>query len=335
MFQTFTRPQGMLFPLTLMLSVIFILFSSPVRALEQKLNIVVSIPPQKYFAEQIGSDLVNVSVMLPPGASPHSFEPKPAQMVEIGNADIYLAIGVEYEKALLPKIRSMHPDLKIVHTDKGIKKMSMTPHTHHHDHHHGHKHNHNHEHTGHNHDHGHTHNHDHHGHDCGTSGKDPHIWLSPDLVMVQASNIYHAMAHASPENKGYFQENYISFISEIIAIDQEIKSIFSEIRPGTKFMVFHPAWGYFARAYGLIQIPVEVEGKEPKAADLKQLIDTALHENIKVVFVSPQFSTRSARTIADSIEGKTISINPLAENWKDNMRQVAEKFRTALTGDDH
>ena len=95
-------------------------------------------------------------------------------------------------------------------------------------------------------------------------------------------------------------------------------------------MVFHPAWGYFARSYGLVQVPVEVHGKEPKPADLKQLIDTALQENIKVVFVSPQFSKRSAQVIAQSMGGQTVSINPLAEDWKENMLLVAEKFRQAL-----
>lgn len=316
-----------LFPLCFALILMMTFFLSSSQALAQKLNVIVSIPPQKYFVEKIGGEKVNVSVMLPPGASPHSFEPKPAQMVDLGKADIYMAIGVEYEKALLPRISSMHQDLQVVHTDKGINKIPMTPHSH------GHDHGHNHEHE-HGHDHGHEHGHNH-GHDCKSNGRDPHVWLSPDLVMVQASNIYQALVQTSPEDKEYFQDNYISFINELVSLDQEIKSILSEIRPGTKFMVFHPAWGYFARAYGLIQLPVEVEGKEPKAADLKHLIDTAVHKHIKIVFVSPQFSKRSAQIIADSIGGKTLSINPLAENWMENMVEVAHKFKEALKGEAH
>lgn len=297
-------------PLVLILLLLFF-FLFTVQAAAQQLNIVVSIPPQKFFVEKIGAEKVNVSVMLPPGTSPHSFEPKPAQMVELENAHIYMAIGVEYEKTLLPRIRSMHPGLQIIHTDKEINKISMAMHFHGHDQDHK------------------------HGHDSAGKGHDPHVWLSPDLVMVQASSIYQAMAQASPENKDYFQKKYINFINELISLDQEIKSIFSTLSPGTKFMVFHPAWGYFARAYGLTQIPVEIEGKEPKSADLKHLIDTARNENIKVVFVSPQFSQKSAQTIADSIEGETISINPLAENWQQNMMQVTNKFKEALTGNAH
>jgi zinc transport system substrate-binding protein len=278
-------------------------FAPPGNAAEPgKINIMVSIPPQKPFVEKIGGEYVNVSILLPPGSSPHSFEPKPSRMLEIGNADIYMAIGVEYEKSLLPKIESMHPGLEIIYTDHGIKKISMAKHGH-----------------------DQRHRHDHHQH-----GKDPHVWLSPDLAMIQADNIYSALARSAPQHKSRFQENYINLIRELQTLDQEIKDIFSGIEPGTKFMVFHPAWGYFARSYGLIQVPIEVEGKQPKPADLRQLIDTARHENIRVVFVSPQFSRRSAQVIADSIDGITISINPLAEDWDENMRTVAEKFRHVL-----
>lgn len=278
-------------------------FALPGYAAEPgKINVMVSIPPQKYFVEKIGGKYVNVSILLPPGSSPHSFEPKPSRMLEIGNADIYMAIGVEYEKSLLPRIESMHPGLEIIYTDHGIKKISMAKHGH--DQRHG---------------------HDHHQH-----GEDPHVWLSPDLAMILADNIYRALARSAPQHKSRLQENYINLIRELLALDQGIKDIFSGIEPGTKFMVFHPAWGYFARSYGLIQIPIEVEGKEPKPADLRQLIDTARHENIRVVFVSPQFSRRSAQVIAESIDGITISINPLAEDWDENMRTVAEKFQHAL-----
>lgn len=302
-------------------------FALPAFAAEsgRKVNVMVSIAAQKYFVEKVGGRYVDVSVLLPPGASPHSFEPRPSQMVELGNADLYMAIGVEYEKALLPKIKPMHPDLRIVQTDSGISKISMIPNSHDHDHdyHHGHDHGNSHKHE---HNHEHRYGHGHHQHE----GLDPHVWLSPDRVQVMAGNIYQALAEFLPEKTGYFQDNYINFKREIMLLDQEIKGVFAKVEPGTKFMVFHPAWGYFARSYGLVQVPIEIQGKEPKPADLKHLIDMALLENIKVVFISPQFSERSARVIADSIGGQTISIDPLAEDWEKNMRTVAEKFRDAL-----
>ena len=310
-----------------------------------KLDIMVSIAPQKYFVDKIGGELTNTSILLPPGASPHTFEPKPSQIRKLGRADLYMTIGVEYENALLPRIKSTHPDLDIVHLDRGIQKISMLQdcghdHDHGHNHSHDHEHNHGHDH-GHNHDDGHDHNHNQghnnhdHGHDHhhdhnGDDGLDPHVWLSPDLAMIIADNVYRALSQAMPEADTKFRDNYLSFIRDLLELDQEIKSIFSDVPPGNKFMVFHPAWGYFARAYGLVQVPVEVEGREPRSADLKELIDTARDEDIKVVFVSPQFSKRSAETIADSIDGETVSIDPLAENWKENMLTVAEKFRKAM-----
>ncbi len=273
------------------------------------LDIMVSIAPQKYFVDRIGGEMTDTTVLLPPGANPHTFEPKPSQIMALGQADLYLAIGVEYENTLLPRIKSTHPDLNIVHLDRGIKKISMLQDFDHaHDHVHGH----------------------HNSHDHGHEGLDPHVWLSPDLAMIIADNVYRALRDAMPGAKAEFKDNYLSFIRELLELDQEIKSVFSGVSPGSKFMVFHPAWGYFARAYGLVQVPVEVEGREPRSADLKELIDTARAEDIKVVFVSPQFSKRSARTIADSINGETVSIDPLAENWKENMLTVAEKFRKAM-----
>ncbi|MFP4084599.1 MAG: metal ABC transporter solute-binding protein, Zn/Mn family [Desulfonatronovibrio sp.] len=291
-----------------LLILIFMIFFSGVflwsvngHARDNTISVLVSIPPQKYFVEKIGGENVNISVLLPPGSSPHAFEPSPSHMMEIGKADAYMAIGVEYEKTLLPRIESMHPDLAIIHTDHGINKMDMTAHDHAPGNEDGHQH-----------------------------GKDPHIWLSPELAMIQGMNIYKALVKLYPGQKDRFQENYINFIKELLDLDQAIKSIFSDSKPGSGFMVFHPSWGYFAREYGLIQIPVETQGKEPRSADLKRLIDIAGQENINTVFVSPQFSQKSAETIAKSIKGKTISIDPLAEDWDQNLLQVAEKISNAL-----
>jgi zinc transport system substrate-binding protein len=107
-------------------------------------------------------------------------------------------------------------------------------------------------------------------------------------------------------------------------------SLFAKKGDKVEFMVFHPAWGYFAQAYGLEQVPVEIEGKEPKPAELKHLIKHAKEKNIKVIFVQPQFSAQSARTIANTIEAEIVFADPLALNWADNLQRVAEKFSTAF-----
>jgi len=274
-------------------------------------NVFVSIAPQKYFVERIGGDLVNVAVMVPPGASPHAYEPKPSQMRALTQARAYFALGVEFERVWLPRITATHPDLLIVHTDSGIEKIPMVPH--HHD------------------DASHDHGHGHRAANCPClhHGLDSHIWLSPDLVRVQAGHILNALRDLDPANASVYEGNHARFMTDIDVLDAELGQILTKSQ-GKAFMVFHPAWGYFAKAYGLEQIPVEVEGKEPKAKDLKRLIDRAKERGITVVFVSPQFSARSAEMIASSINGQVVSIDPLAEDWLGNMRIVAEKFRAAV-----
>jgi zinc transport system substrate-binding protein len=302
-------------------------------ALAQSHDVVVSIAPQQYFVERIGGELIRTTVMIPPGASPHAYEPRPEQMRTLAKARAYFAIGVEFEKAMLPKIAAMHPELTIVHTDKDIAKMPMIRRHHDHSEHvrdsenrHGHGHAQeqqqyqDQEHTQeqpqkHSREHG--------------QNLDNHVWLAPELVRLQARTILEALQGLDAAHASVYEANYREFMADLDSLDAEIRAALSG-KQGASFMVFHPAWGYFARQYGLRQIPVELEGKEPRAQDLQQLIDQANSEGIKVVFVSPQFSTRSAESIARAINGQTIAINPLAANWLNNMRTVASKFKQAM-----
>ena len=288
----------------------------------EKLPVFVSLVPQKYFVEQIGKDLVDAQIMVLPGASPATYEPKPKQMADLSKTVIYFAIGVPFEKVWLEKFAAANPAMKIVHTDAGIEKLAMVAHPQHdehaeEDHHDGHAEAH-HEAVGHDQD-------QHHGH----AGGDPHIWLSPPLVKDQARTIMAALSEADPAHKGIYEANFNEFSARLDSLDNELKSIFAG-KAGLQFMVFHPAWGYFAHAYGLTQVPVEIEGKDPKPAQLKELIEHARENNIKVVFVQPQFSTKSAELVAREIDGQVAIANPLAADWMKNLRQVAEKFKAAL-----
>jgi zinc transport system substrate-binding protein len=270
---------------------------------EGPLPVCVSILPQKYFVEKIGGSLVHVSVMVPPGANPHLYEPKPGQMAALEKMKIYFAIGVTFEDAWLPRFAAINPKMKIVHTEEGIQKIAMETHPP------GEKG------TGEPHDH------------QGT--KDPHVWLSPPEVKIQARNILRALQEVDPSNKAVYEQNFEAFEKEIDALDEELRKIFAGKR-GMKFMVFHPSWGYFARAYGLTQVPVELEGKEPKPGQLKALIELARRDGIKVIFVQPQFSARSAEIIAKAIDGQVVYADPLSPDWSSNLRHQAEKFKAAL-----
>jgi zinc transport system substrate-binding protein len=285
---------------------------------KEPLQVFVSIAPQKYLVDRIGKDLVDVQVMVQPGASPHTYEPKPLQMTALSKAGIYFAIGVTFEKAWLNKIASSNRNLMIVHTDKNIQKIPMAAH-HHND-------------TGHQHGEDNHHGkeahdtesgHDHHHHHDGIP--DPHIWLSPPLVKIQARNILDALQQADPANKTTYDANYKYFIAEIDLLHAELENTFSG-KEGTPFMVFHPSWGYFAKTYGLKQVPIEIEGKDPKPAQLMEIIEYAKEQGIKVIFVQPQFSSRNAEMVAKEIGGKVISIDPLAFDWPENLREVASIF---------
>lgn len=299
--------------LSIVLSSAFILIFTPHAFPNDKLPVFVSIVPQKYFVQQIGKDLVDVQVMVQPGANPATYEPKPRQMADLSKTKIYFSIGVPVENAWLKKIAAANPKMKVAHTDHGIEKIHMAAHHHHHD-----KEDEHHE-KGENHEEG------EHGH----SGLDPHIWLSPPLVMTQARTILSVLQEVDPTHRAAYEANYKVFISGIVNLDLDLKNIFAGKR-GLQFMVFHPAWGYFAQAYGLEQVPIEIEGKDPKSAQLKELIKHARENGIKVVFVQPQFSTKSAKLVAKEIGGEVAFVDPLAENWSANLREVANKFKAAL-----
>ena len=284
----------------------------PLPAFADRLPVFVSIAPQKYFVQQIGGDLVDVQVVVQPGADPHTYEPKPDQMMAMSKCKIYFAIGVPFEKTWLGKFSAINPNMLIVHTDQGIEKIPMAA-----DDHHGHDENGASEGQ---HDEGHDH---HHG------SMDPHIWLSPPLVKIQAEHIRDALVEVDPANESTYSANFKEFAAQIDAIDAEFKRIFAGKR-GMEFMVFHPAWGYFASTYGLRQMPVEIEGKEPKPAQLKELIERARRRNIRVIFVQPQFSSKSAAMVARAIGGEVVVADPLASDWAANLRHQAAQFDAAL-----
>ena len=160
-------------------------------------------------------------------------------------------------------------------------------------------------------------------------GFDPHIWLSPALVKIQSQTIYNALAGLDPAHKDQFKANLDAFLSDIDKLDTQIRATIANTR-SKKFIVFHPAWGYFARDYGLEEIPIEVGGQEPSAQELAKLIQQAKSENIKVVFVQPEFNQENAKTIAREIGGKVLSIDPLAPDWLANLQKVSDTFAAVL-----
>lgn len=269
----------------------------------EALSAFVTIPPQAKFVERVAGQHVEVDVLVEPGHSPHTYEPTPSQMVRLAEADVYFLIGVPFEQILQNKIQSANPDMQMVDTGAGIELRRMKAHVHE------------------------TEHAEHRSEDEGQM--DPHVWLDPANVKMMGRNICEALVEMDPEHEEEYRSNLESFLADLDELDRDIRGITEELQT-REFMVFHPAFGYFSDAYGLEQIPIEIEGKEPSARALQTLIETARDEGIKVIFVQKQFSARSAEVVAGEIGGEVVQVDPLARDYFTGMREMAQAFAGAM-----
>lgn len=261
----------------------------------EKLNIFVSILPQKYFVEQVGKDLVNVNVMVGPGQNPTTYEPTPRQMAEISKAQIYFSIGVPFERAWLPAIRKNNKKLSVVDCCEKIIEPSLNDHQH-----------------------------------SATDMSDPHIWTSPKKVIRIAEQIAEQLILIDENNADSYRKSANQFIEELVSLDKEIKRK-TENLVKKDLIVSHPSWSYFSKEYGLVQIPIEQNGKEIQASSMTRLIEEAKDKKIKAVFIQPQFNNKSAEIIAKELGAKIISLDPLAFNYIENMSYITDRIVEGLT----
>jgi zinc transport system substrate-binding protein len=309
---------------------------------DERLNLVVSILPQKAFVEAVGSNLVNVKELIPPGESPETYEPKPSDLALVEKADIYFKIGhIPFEKSHADKFSELNPDMKIVDTSINVNLRYFEEHeehTHDKDDTHDDEDSTDEDHS----DEDHSDEEDHIDEDSTDEDHsdedfkddvadqangnhlsvDPHIWLSPIQVKKQIDVIAQSLSQEDPVNADVYNQNAESFKKQLDKLHSEIELIFSELKTD-KLMVFHPAWGYFADEYGLKQIAIEESGKEPTAQDLQRLIETAKEEEIKVIFVQSQFNKNIAESIAKEVGAIVVSINPLSEDYINNLKNIA------------
>lgn len=271
--------------------------------------VTVSILPQAYFVERIGGDAVRVNVMVGPGEEAHTYEPKPEQMKALSLSPVFFSIGVEYEDTWIPRFADVNPEMVFVNSAASIIRIEAPD--------------------------AHTHS-DTADQDDQTDESsesvlhaDPHVWLAPENGKIIAANIRDALITLAPEKSALFEENFESLIMDIDALDARINATLAG-KSQRSFMVFHPAWGYFAYQYDLEQIPVQVGGQEPSVSEMAELVQIARKEQIKVIFIQPTFSTANAQAIADEIGAKVAIVDPLARDWLDNLATVAETFAAAL-----
>jgi zinc transport system substrate-binding protein len=266
----------------------------------EKIIVACTIPPQEEFIRAVGGDRVNVIVMVPQGASPHSYEPEPSQIRALEDADLYIALGsgIEFENRWLDRIRGMNPDLQIINSSKSLTLLENPEHSHQDGT--GYE-------TGDHHEEGET---------------DPHVWLSPANVASMINTTCDALSVRDPTSSAIFGAGRDQYLVELERLDRSIREHLSPLRNRT-ILVYHPAFGYFCRDYDLVQKSVESEGKEPTGQEIASLIQLAREEGIRVVFTEPGYSPANARTIADAIDGSVIEISPLEKDYLANMKTIA------------
>ena len=298
-----------------------------------RLKVFVSILPQATFVERVGGTHVEVGVLVGPGQNPHAFEPSPKQMARLADARLLFTIGWPFEKLLAEKALSVNPALRLVDTRAGVPLRRMTADEAAHDEHDG---------------------HDEHGkHDekPGLPGRspgpaaakpgreehapaagepDPHVWMNPRNVKIMAATIAAALAEADPAHAADYARNCKDFQADLDRVDAKIAAALAPLK-GRPMLVFHPAFGYFADAYGLRQMPVEIEGKEPSARQLADLIDKARAAGARVIFVQPQFSTKTAEAVARAIGGAVVPIDDLSPDYLANLEAIAGRIANAVS----
>lgn len=253
-----------------------------------------SILPLQYFTDQITGNLYHSEVMVPPGVGPETYNPTPRQMGEMSKAGAFFANGfLGFEEAYLEKFRSINPNLTFVNTSDGVSLIHAEGHDH--------------------------------GEHLHEKGVDPHTWSSPDGARIIARNIYDGMVKVDPANQATFKANYEKLLSKIDSVDRMVKVILEGI-PSRKFMVFHPALGYFAREYRLEQLSIEFEGKVPTPRHIQNIVQEAKLHDIKNILIQKEFDIENAEIISRETGSKIIQIDPLAYNWPEEMISLARKM---------
>jgi zinc transport system substrate-binding protein len=257
---------------------------------QDTVNVFVSILPQKYLVERVGGERVTVNVLVRPGLNPETYEPTPKQMAGLSDADIYFRMAVPFESIWINKISSSNPGIKIIECCGDINIHDPV-----------------------------THNHDLH---TGPSN-DAHVWTSPQNAIILAGLIRSALSEFEPDSAGYFEKNHLELVSDLSELDRYIRAALKDI--GNRYLIVaHPSWGHFAEEYGLQQISIEQHGSEIKARQLSKLVEFARQQNIHTIFTQKQFNAASARILAREINGRIVELDPLAEDYIDNLRHVTQ-----------
>jgi zinc transport system substrate-binding protein len=247
----------------------------------------------QWLVEQVGGESVEVSALVGPGQSPATYEPTPRQMATLTDSRLYVRVGVPFERAWLDRITAASPGMSVLDLREGLKLRAMES-------------------SGHR-----------HGEGPGREALDPHVWTSPTNLIHMARVLRDRLIELDPERESAYRRNHQRLVCELEALDHEIRDRL-EVVGAKRFLVYHPSWGYFADTYGLEQIPIEHEGKAPGPRSLAALVERARAENLDTILVQRQFDQRTAQTLADAIGARVRTVDPLAYDLPESLRQVAD-----------
>lgn len=252
-------------------------------------HVLVSVAPYKYFVELIAGNAVVVDVMVPAGASSHTYEPTPKQMVAAGKADVWFFLGESFEDKAREALKNHNPQMVFVDLRKNVDLIKS--------------------------------------HHCARhSGcEDLHIWLSPKQAKIQAQTIAAALVSIYPDYKDLFNSNLSVFLQELTDLDQQIGLILQKM-PNRTVMVGHPAYAYMAREYNFTQLSVEMEGRDPSPQQLTNILNEARSAKIKKIFTQPQYSNKGAKLIADEIGAQIVTLDPYSADYLNSLLNIANAF---------
>ncbi|HYQ57281.1 MAG TPA: zinc ABC transporter substrate-binding protein [Draconibacterium sp.] len=254
--------------------------------------VTVSILPQKTFVEKIAGNDFEINLLIPPGSSPAAYTLLPSQLKDITRSAIWFRIGyIGFEHSWKDKISEANKNMKVVNISEGLDLIAETE--------------------------------EQHGDHVHIDGVDPHVWLSPVMVKQMAKVILDELSILKPEKASEYKANYMRFVKECDQLHVELKNLLKEFE-GRKFIVFHPSLSYYAREYKLEQYSLETGGKEPTPRQLRELVDMAKTENIKVIYIQSEFDREHARVFADEIGGEIVQVWPLNPEWEANLKEMTE-----------
>jgi zinc transport system substrate-binding protein len=261
--------------------------------LNGKIGVAVTIGPEVEWVNAVGGDKVSVTLMVPEGSDPHTYEPLPSQLARVSDAKMYVEIGtpLEFETNYMDKIGSTNPDMLIVNASQGIQLIPNSA-------------------------------------ENESTTMDPHVWTDPKNAMIMVNNIYNGLVQVDPKDKAYFQKNRDQYISQLQELDKNTTKMLKG-KQKTDILIYHPSFGYYAKDYNLTQVGAMINDEEPSPQRITMMVDIAKQNNITVLFNEPQYDPKFMQSIASQVGGQVLTVNDLDEHYIQNMMNVATQFSKA------